>query len=64
MAKHWLCIVGRHDWHAVEATTPDRDKYAECATCGKRDWQRLIPAPVGTKFRGGAMPPRGDPGGA
>jgi len=60
MAKSWLCVIGRHDWRAVE--TRDRDRYAECIRCGKQDWWRLLPRVSGT-WRGGNMPPGGDAGG-
>ena len=40
MATHWRCLIGRHDWRAVD--TPDGDKFAECTRCGKHDWQRLV----------------------
>ena len=50
----WRCRIGWHDWRAVE--TPDRDKYAECTRCGKRDWRRLIENVTG-KYRGDDPPP-------
>ena len=40
MAKDWRCLIGRHDWRAVE--TDNRDKYVECTRCGKHDWTRLV----------------------
>src|SRR5690348_4571330 len=52
--RNWRCLVGSHDWRTVHAA--DRDKYAECRRCGKRDWRRLLQR-VGGEFRGG------DPGG-
>jgi hypothetical protein len=60
MARHWRCLIGRHDWREVE--TPDRDKYAECTSCEKRDWQRLL-RHTSSEWRGGNMPPGGDAGG-
>ena len=51
----WRCRIRWHDWRAVE--TPDRDKYAECTRCGKRDWRRLIQNVTG-KYRG-AIPRQG-----
>ena len=55
MAKDWRCLIGRHDWRAVE--TDNRDKYAECTRCGKHDWTRLV------KWSGGGdvnnLPPGG-----
>jgi len=59
MSKNWRCLIGRHDWREVQAKPPDRDKYAECARCGKHDWQRLIARRVETKFRGGGDEPPG-----
>jgi hypothetical protein len=35
---------------------PDRDKVAECARCGKRDWRRPLHRTT-TKWRGGDLPP-------
>ena len=51
MAKDWRCLIGRHDWQTVE--TADRDKYAECSRCGKRDWHQGEP-PQDSEWR---MPP-------
>jgi hypothetical protein len=50
----WRCRIGFHDWRAVE--TADRDKYAECTRCGKRDWRRLLQNVTG-EFRGSEPPP-------
>lgn len=61
VATRWLCLLGRHVWRVIE--TSEGDSFAECARCGKHDWQRVIPQEEGTKWRGGAMPPWGDPGG-
>jgi hypothetical protein len=61
MARNWRCLIGQHDWRVVDVGK--RDKYAECARCGKHDWQRLTQREVGPKWRGGAMPPGGDSGG-
>ena len=55
MARHWRCLIGRHDWRTVE--TPDRDKYAECTRCGKHDWRRLL-TKTSSKWRG-SDPPAG-----
>ena len=55
------CLLQRHDWVAVK--TADGDEFAECTRCGKHDWQRLIPRREGPRWRGGGMPPWGDPGG-
>jgi hypothetical protein len=57
MARHWRCVVRRHDWREVK--TPDGDKYAECTRCGKHDWRRVVPRHISTKWRGGDMPPGG-----
>jgi hypothetical protein len=61
MARPWRCLIGRHDWREVK--THDGDKYAECTRCGRHDWRRLVPRPISSKWRGGDMPPGGDPGG-
>jgi hypothetical protein len=53
MSKNWRCLIGRHDWREVQAKPPDREKYAECARCGKHDWQRLIARRVETKISWG-----------
>lgn len=60
MARHWRCLIGRHDWRKVE--TPDGDQFAECSRCGRHDWRRLVPR-TSSQWRGGSMPPGGDPGG-
>jgi hypothetical protein len=54
MSRDWRCLIGWHDWHEVEM--PDRDKCAECARCGTRDWRRLLPH-TSSKWRGGDPPP-------
>jgi hypothetical protein len=54
MAVHWPCLIGRHNWR--EVTAPGGDKFAECARCGKHDWQRLFHDPAG-KWHG--EPPAG-----
>jgi hypothetical protein len=53
MARHWRCLIGRHDWRTVE--TPAGDKYAECTRCGKHDWRRLVPR-TSSQWRGGDPP--------
>ena len=54
-SKDWRCRIGRHDWREVEM--PDRDKCAECARCGKRDWRRVM-RHVSGGWRGhGDLPP-------
>jgi hypothetical protein len=60
MARDWRCLVGRHDWHAIE--TPDRDTYAKCMRCGKTDWRRLLPKTSGAWT--GSQPPPGAGGDA
>jgi hypothetical protein len=48
------CWLEWHDWREVE--TPDHDKFAECARCGKRDWRRHLRLASGG-WHGGDLPP-------
>jgi hypothetical protein len=61
MAKDWRCLIGRHEWRVVETATRtpgldhphrDRDKYAECLRCRKRDWTRALDPKMGPGWRG------------
>ena len=57
MSMGWRCRIGRHDWREVEM--PDRDRYAECSACGRRDWRRLFRRVAGEYGREGEAPCEG-----
>ena len=57
VAKHWRCVIGRHDWRKFE--TSEGEKGAECSRCGKRDWHHGEPPHMSSKWR---MGPQGGGG--